>query len=217
MKNVFLAVLLLTSCSTQAPSSYPPEHLFDTTVARVYVKTDNAETYGSAVPICHTETVVYFLTCRHVVKRENVKEIQLALFSNAEEYGVVKDVKVLSMCDYLDLAVLEAPKTLPVIYCSLINGSLRTLQPVISISCPLGNDPIYSRGIITIQRELCITTASIAPGSSGGGIFDANTGELVGISTAILAYDGEKHLFGSINIFIPVHDIKKWLKEISLL
>jgi S1-C subfamily serine protease len=82
----------------------------------------------------------------------------------------------------LDVAGLDAPA----VTIGTVSG-LRTGQRVYAIGAPLGLELTISEGIVSSLREMASgkviqTTAPVSPGSSGGGLFDAD-GKLVGIVT----------------------------------
>lgn len=88
---------------------------------------------------------------------------------------------------YLDLCVLQV-EGLPAP--EVKRGSAKDLQvgqTVYAIGAPQGLDRTLSQGLISALREtpdgtLIQTSAPISPGSSGGGLFDAE-GRLIGITT----------------------------------
>ncbi|WP_422095850.1 S1C family serine protease [Variovorax sp.] len=87
-------------------------------------------------------------------------------------------------------------------------GSARVGQRVYAIGNPRGLENTLSDGILSGLRgeegeRLLQTTAAIAPGSSGGGLFDSE-GRLLGITT-FAAKDG-----GSLNFAVPA----EWLAEL---
>lgn len=80
-------------------------------------------------------------------------------------------------------------------------SALRTGQRVYAIGAPQGLELTISEGIVSALREVpsgtvIQTTAPISPGSSGGGLFDAD-GKLVGVMTF-------QHRFGqNLNFAVP--------------
>jgi serine protease Do len=86
-------------------------------------------------------------------------------------------------------------------------ADLRTGQRVYAIGAPQGLDLTLSDGLVSALREfpegtVIQTSAPVSPGSSGGGLFDAN-GKLVGIITF-------QHRFGqNLNFAVPVD----WIGE----
>jgi S1-C subfamily serine protease len=114
-----------------------------------------------------------------------------------------------------DLALLLAPG-LTATPARLGQASrLKVGEPVYAVGAPQGLELSFSEGIVSQLRggppSIIQTTAAISPGSSGGGLFNAQ-GELVGIVTFYLK-EGQ-----SLNFALPVEwlekkagDYKGWL------
>lgn len=90
----------------------------------------------------------------------------------------------LDLC-LLKVAGLQAPP-LPL----RPSNSLKVGEPVYAVGNPLGFGLAVSKGLITVVRQaepypLILATAALSPGSSGGGLFDAD-GRLIGITTAVM-------------------------------
>lgn len=88
---------------------------------------------------------------------------------------------------YLDLCMLSVPQfTAPAVQRASVK-SLQVGQTVYAIGSPYGLERTLSHGLVSALREtpegtLIQTSAAISPGSSGGGLFNAQ-GQLVGITT----------------------------------
>jgi S1-C subfamily serine protease len=88
---------------------------------------------------------------------------------------------------YYDLCVLQVPNLMAP---EVLRGSVKDVrvgQTVYAIGAPQGLDRTLSQGLISALREtadgtVIQTSAAISPGSSGGGLFDAE-GRLIGITT----------------------------------
>jgi len=88
------------------------------------------------------------------------------------------------------------------------SSKLATGEPVYAIGAPEGLELTFSEGVISALREtdgvhVIQTSAAISPGSSGGGLFDAQ-GNLVGITTFYLK-EGQ-----SLNFALP----GEWVADI---
>jgi hypothetical protein len=87
------------------------------------------------------------------------------------------------------------------------SSTLRPGDPIVAIGHPLGLEDTVSNGLISAVRTVedgsmvLQISAPIAPGSSGGPIFN-DRGEVVGIATAIIA-GGQNLNFG-----VPIDDLK---------
>jgi serine protease Do len=119
------------------------------------------------------------ITNCHVVS--GADQITVASGANTRSASVYVADEELDLCS-LDVAGLNAPA----VTLGSITG-LRTGQRVFAIGAPLGLELTISEGIISSLREMAAgkviqTTAPVSPGSSGGGLFDAE-GKLVGIVT----------------------------------
>jgi hypothetical protein len=90
-----------------------------------------------------------------------------------------------------DLVILRIDaKGLPVLQLGKTSG-LRAGEPVVAIGHPLGLSDTVSNGLLSAVRKIdnlvvLQVSAPIAPGSSGGPIFNEQ-GEVIGVATAILA------------------------------
>jgi hypothetical protein len=87
-------------------------------------------------------------------------------------------------------------------------STLKVGDPVYAVAAPKGLELSFSDGVVAQLRggppPLIQTTAAISPGSSGGGIFDAD-GRLVGLTTLYLK-GGQ-----SLNFAVPV----EWIDEVK--
>lgn len=89
-----------------------------------------------------------------------------------------------------DLCLLSVPGLVAAAVVLRDSQSLTVGEPVYAVGNPLGFGLSVSRGLIAVVNQrapyrLVIATATIAPGSSGGGLFDRE-GRLLGLTTAIL-------------------------------
>ncbi len=92
------------------------------------------------------------------------------------------------------------------------SASLRVGDPVYAIGTPRGLELTLSEGIVSGFRgqsraRLIQTTAPISPGSSGGGLFDAE-GRLVGLPSFLLRESQQ------LNFAVPVEWVKATLPDI---
>ncbi|MGZ5661121.1 MAG: trypsin-like peptidase domain-containing protein [Usitatibacter sp.] len=108
---------------------------------------------------------------------------QISVTTGGASRGALVDVadEEFDLCS-LDVSGLDAPA----VRIGTVAG-LRTGQRVYAIGAPLGLELTISEGIVSSLREVAggkviQTTAPVSPGSSGGGLFDAD-GKLVGIVT----------------------------------
>ena len=129
----------------------------------------------------------YIVTCAHVVSGANNITVQLA---DGTEYTAT----VVGQDSTSDVAVLkiEATGLTPAVIGD--SDSLAVGETTIAVGNPLGTlSNTVTNGIVSaLNREVTVqgndmnliqTSASISPGNSGGGLFNAN-GELIGIVNA---------------------------------
>lgn len=89
---------------------------------------------------------------------------------------------------------------------------VRPGEPVVAIGHPLGLTDTVSSGLVGAVREVEANfsvlqiSAPIAPGSSGGPLFD-DRGRVIGVATAILL--GGQNL----NLGVPINDVKRLLEK----
>lgn len=98
-------------------------------------------------------------------------------------------------------------------------ASMRVFEPVFAVGCPLGNDPLPSRGEISDtshyvdgQRYWMINAPTFI-GNSGGGIFDGRTRELVGIFSKIYNYGAtQQTIIPHMGLLTPLDVIYDWIE-----
>ena len=133
----------------------------------------------------------YILTCAHVVDGATSVKVQL---QNGETY----DATIVGSDSTSDIAVLkiEATGLTPAVIGD--SSALAVGETVVAVGNPLGTlSNTVTDGIISaLNREVTVedndmtllqTNASISPGNSGGGLFNAN-GELIGVVNAKSSY-----------------------------
>jgi hypothetical protein len=149
---------------------------------------------GSAVAVTTTEA---FTNC-HVV------EGALKIVAKHQKKELLAELKRADPAsDRCVLSVAE-PVLVPVAGVRAAD-SLQIGEPLYTIGAPSGFELTLSNGILSGRREasgrsFVQTTAPISPGSSGGGLFDAQ-GNLVGITTLVVV--GAERLNQALNFAIP--------------
>jgi putative serine protease PepD len=157
----------------------------------IIVQTSGGVAQGSGVAFQSGELGSYILTNNHVVAGGS--RIQVLMPD-----GTHFDAKVVGSDAHEDLAVLQAPGTLPVARFG-DSTKLQVGQSVLAIGSPLGNQSSVTAGIISALHrtvnnvgggaqaeslpDVLQTDAPINPGNSGGPLVDGN-GLVVGINTA---------------------------------
>jgi S1-C subfamily serine protease len=195
----------MQTTTPSAPSSTTvsvvnPETLYASTAPSVVVVESlgaDGQPYGRGSGVVIGPQSV--ITNCHVIDRA----IGVKIKSGASEFAATSGTSD----TYLDLCVLQveglsAPE--------VRRGSVKNLQvgqTVYAIGAPQGLDRTLSQGLISALREtpdgtVIQTSAAISPGSSGGGLFDAE-GRLIGITTF------QTKLGQNLNFALPVD----WLES----
>jgi hypothetical protein len=127
----------------------------------------------------------WIVTNLHVVAGADKAVVTLP---NKKVYPVLE---VMNASPPHDLVILRIDATaLPVLRLGKV-AALRPGEPVVAIGHPLGLEDTVSNGLLSAVRKVenlvvLQVSAPIAPGSSGGPIFNEQ-GEVIGVATAILA------------------------------
>jgi trypsin-like peptidase len=100
--------------------------------------------------------------------------------------------------------------------------STRIFDPVVAVGCPLGNDPIPTRGeVATCQHEVdgeryWMINAPTYIGNSGGGIFDAHTHQLMGIFSKIYTHGSLRPtIVPHMGLVTPLTRVYDWLATVG--
>ncbi len=160
----------------------------------------------------------YLLTNNHVVAGE--RSITVTMFrKGAEGFGkkVLKKVRIVALSDDIDLALLKVEEEIDVAYPQLYIGdstALKSGDPVFAIGNPLGLERSVSPGEVSkasrnmAGRLYIQTTAPIAPGNSGGPLFNER-GEIVGVvNMGYIFRDG-------LGFAIPSKYVKEFLDNVE--
>ena len=99
-------------------------------------------------------------------------------------------------------------------------NEIEVWDPVYAVGCPLGNDPIPTRGeVSSLNNKLnganyWMINAPTYFGNSGGGVFAADTRELCGIFSKIYTHGrGNAVVVPHMGLFTPMPLIYEWLEE----
>lgn len=127
----------------------------------------------------------------------------------------IRDVKILALNPFFDLALLEIPQQDDMKFQAVYvaeDDSAREGDPVFAIGSPHGLERSVSEGIVSTRNRniegivYIQTTAQINPGNSGGPLFN-NRGEVVGVINMKLAF-GE-----GLGFAIPIAYLKHFLNN----
>lgn len=159
----------------------------------------------------------YCVTNYHVVEAQT--RVAVTIFHRSPngdfERRAIRDVKILALNPYFDLALLEIPaqedfKFQPVYLAE--DDAHREGDSVFAIGSPLGLERSVSEGIVASRNRnmdgivYIQTTAQINPGNSGGPLFNAK-GQVAGVINMKIAF-GE-----GLGFAIPISYLKHFLKN----
>jgi len=98
--------------------------------------------------------------------------------------------------------------------------SIRIFDEVYAVGCPLGNDPIPTRGEVATTRHRVdgewywMINAPTYIGNSGGGIFDSETHELLGIFSKIYTHGTLRPtIVPHMGLVTPLSAVYEWLER----
>ncbi len=99
----------------------------------------------------------------------------------------------------------------------------RIFEPIYAVGCPLGNDPIPTAGEISSASHLVdgenywMINAPTYIGNSGGGIFDGETYELLGIFSKIYNYGTIRPtIVPHMGLVTPLDRVYEWMDDMSV-
>ncbi|MBN1420084.1 MAG: trypsin-like peptidase domain-containing protein [Planctomycetes bacterium] len=126
-----------------------------------------------------------------------------------------------------DLAILRLERDTPFPYVARAvsrreAAALDLFLPAYAVGCPLGNMPIPTPGEISSKAKevggeiFWMLNAPTFFGNSGGGVFRAEDGALIGMSTMIYTYGKQNPaVVPHMGLFVPLGTIYAWLDEIG--
>jgi S1-C subfamily serine protease len=171
----------------------------------------------------------HVLTAWHVVRdmqddpRQPVTPIPVRIYL---EDGRHRDeiAHVIVRQEAMDVALLELDTTVPVTEGALLPqpqtmAAARTFHSIVAVGCPLGTDPIPTRGQVAStshtvdgQRYWMINAPTYI-GNSGGAVFDESTGELMGVFSKIYNHGTLRPtIVPHMGLVTPMDDIYGWLE-----
>lgn len=173
------------------------------------------------------------ITAWHVVRdilqdaRDDDPSIPISIYS--ADGSVRHETGLLLGFDrWVDVALLEMTTDEPCEHWARLASrerlaAITTFNTVYAVGCPLGNDPIPTYGEIadrrhTVDGELYwMISAPTYIGNSGGGIFDAETHELLAIFSKIYTHGSlQPTVVPHMGLATPLDIIYDWLEEEGL-
>lgn len=98
------------------------------------------------------------------------------------------------------------------------SGAVKVWDPVCAVGCPLGNDPVPSHGeVSSLSNELnganyWMINAPTYFGNSGGGIYRADTRQLIGVFSKIYTHGkGNPVVVPHMGLCTPIDLVYEWL------
>lgn len=101
--------------------------------------------------------------------------------------------------------------------------AIKVWDPVCAVGCPLGNDPVPTQGeVSSLKNELnganyLMINAPTYFGNSGGGVYRADTHQLIGVFSKIYTHGkGNPVVIPHMGLCTPISGIYAWLTEEGL-
>jgi len=217
--------------------AHDPERLWHDLLGPT-VQVSGEETVGSGVllasePVPGTgEYATYVLTAWHVIRDLFAEpggvppEIPVTVYSPGKrvsaqtaflvEHDADLDVALLRMrsTGKMDVGARLAPRERL--------DTVRVFERIYAVGCPLGNDPIPTYGEIADVDHLIdgqhywMVSAPTYIGNSGGGIFDAETHELLALFTKIYTHGTVRPMVvPHMGLAIPLSSVYEWLERVG--
>lgn len=228
-----------SAVATLASQLYRDHNELTKTMLLPTVQLNGADTVGSGTLIFSGENKTnrrvenYVLTSYHVVRniladtpRANHDGFDVTIYLPGERLTVKG--KMIAHHQKIDAALvrLATDRRLPNIANALPREdakSVKVWDPVYAVGCPLGNDPVPSHGeVSSLQNELnganyWMINAPTYFGNSGGGIYRADTRQLIGVFSKIYTHGkGNPVVVPHMGLCTPMDQIYEWLTKEKL-
>lgn len=229
---LFSAVVLgaIAAASDGQTSPSTPAQVVNSTV-RVKVETDAGRSmivgYGSAFGVdlsaYGVERPRYLLSAAHLVLSDDGShllngKVKVELPHNNQKIWV--QCRVLSVTRVYDLCLLECDEDVPVVSKLALN-KVGVGSTVHVVGCPLGVQPQVSSGVLTDKDPLVSdrghkvweAAAAFNHGNSGGPVFCADCGTVIGVAVAGVRAGGggPMDMDPRIALFTPYYCVKNFL------
>ncbi len=173
----------------------------------------------------------YILSAYHVI-------LEVAA---SEDHTEIKDIRIMGKGDVLqptqyqgtmvacdkkvDIALIKLDLDRPLPFVAMFESpeklaEIELFEVTYTVGCPLGNMPLPTAGQITTKHKnvqnniLWMFNAPTFFGNSGGGVFRAKNGKLIGVTSMVYTYgESTPVVVPHLGLFIPAEDIFKWLKK----
>lgn len=163
-------------------------------------------------------------------EKETLSQAQVEVFSYAwvshVDSGATYRADIVAYDKEHDLAVLklDSPTEMPYVaelYPKGRERELKIFDPVWASGCSLGHDPLVNAGHLTYLEELIenkkymMTSSSVIFGNSGGAIFLARTGQLIGVPARVtvtqMGFSIDVHEY--MNFMVPIQRIYEFIDD----
>lgn len=202
------------------------------------VQVSGDETVGTGVILAPNstnagaDTTTYVLTAWHVVRDlflnpdDASPEIPITIYSPTKSPRSETGYLVEHDAD-LDVALLRLRSTQRVELGARLArrerlASMRVFERIYAVGCPLGNDPIPTFGEIADVKHVVdgqhywMVSAPTYIGNSGGGIFDAETHELLALFTKIYTHGSVRPMVvPHMGLATPLVAVYDWLDRVG--
>ncbi len=215
---------------------HDPDQLWHDLLAPT-VQVSGEETVGTGVmltgdtSIATNETTTYVLTAWHVVRDlftdpAATPEIPVTVYAPGKRIRTEPAFLVEHDPD-LDVALLRLRSTSRMDGGARLAsrsrlGSVRVFERIYAVGCPLGNDPIPTYGEIADVNHVVdgqgywMVSAPTYIGNSGGGIFDAETHELLALFTKIYTHGTVRPMVvPHMGLATPLAAVYDWLDRVG--
>ena len=192
------------------------------------------QSLGSGVILFNENSNVFILTNKHVVEDSYTPGYsQFNLQVKTLDGSYYAPDKVLISPHGIDLAILIVPDTDEKISKSAVKNRYTTkecedvkpteLDDVIAVGNPNSLESSVTKGIVSATRPYFTeenyeystiqTDAAINPGNSGGGLFDLQSGCLIGINTFVYREDTSGTKLEGLNFAIDINNFNRYVDE----
>ncbi|HNR98674.1 MAG TPA: serine protease [Planctomycetota bacterium] len=173
----------------------------------------------------------YALTAHHVVtevaapdRRDVIEDVRL-MGADDRLTEARREAYVVAFDRRRDLALLALAIDEPARYVAAFAAPaevarIQIFDPAYAVGCPLGNLPLPTAGEISTKHKvvddqvLWMLNAPTFFGNSGGGIFRAGDGKLIGIASMVYTYGrANPVVVPHLGLFVPLTTVCEWLNE----
>lgn len=170
----------------------------------------------------------YILTVGHLLSGGGDRVCGVTFFEEGQREQRDVRADAVAACPRADLALLrtvpgEAPPAIARVATPERADRTGLFGPVYAVGCPLGGVPVPTLGQV-ISRERIVDgvpcwmfSAQTIFGNSGGGVYAARTGELLGVAMRVCAYgdggSGPGAPVPHLGVMVPVSLVIPWLRE----